>query len=294
MSCMLLRCYVLLASAACKWHFASATCECRHLAGERWRRRDVFSTAFGDSARIWAVLVADVALRVVRAASLLPRCLSALAFPDVTFFRRSNRRRVEVAHRLLPPPVCVFSLSLSISLCLSPTRSLSLSPTLFSLSVSVSLYLSVSTLFSLFALTLFSNSVFSLFRLSISQSLFSLQSFLHKSRHDHACRRVRGPGGRFLTKAELNQYRKQLEAQDPEGSTAPAPLPGAGRSKQVRGPVANFEQEQTNTFVFFNKLIDRPMFLDRSIRSIGRGTDTSVFFFRLKFNAKRVDFIEIY
>lgn len=57
------------------------------------------------------------------------------------------------------------------------------------------------------------------------------QSFLHKSRHDHACRRVRGPGGRFLTKAELNQYRKQLEAQDPEGATAPAPLPGIGRSK---------------------------------------------------------------
>lgn len=62
------------------------------------------------------------------------------------------------------------------------------------------------------------------------------QSFLHKSRHDHACRRVRGPGGRFLTKAELNQYRKQLEAQDPEGATAPAPLPGIGRTKaQVMG-----------------------------------------------------------
>ena len=47
-------------------------------------------------------------------------------------------------------------------------------------------------------------------------------------------RRVRGPGGRFLTKAELNQYRKQLEAQDPEGATAPAPLPGTGKKNQVR------------------------------------------------------------
>ena len=59
------------------------------------------------------------------------------------------------------------------------------------------------------------------------------QTFLHKSRHDHAMRRVRGPGGRFLTKAELNLYRKQLEAQDPEGATAPAPAPGTGKKNQV-------------------------------------------------------------
>lgn len=65
--------------------------------------------------------------------------------------------------------------------------------------------------------------------------LRTLQTFLHKSRHDHAMRRVRGPGGRFLTKAELNQYRKQLEAQDPEGATAPAPLPGTGKKNQVGG-----------------------------------------------------------
>lgn len=117
-------------------------------------------------------------------------------------------------------------------------------------------YLSLS-----FSLTLLSPSLslpppllFSIFR--------SLQSFLHKSRHDHACRRVRGPGGRFLTKAELNQYRKQLEAQDPEGSTAPAPLPGPGRSKQVRATQSIYFAQvanRDNITLFFSMLVDRSM-----------------------------------
>ena len=70
-----------------------------------------------------------------------------------------------------------------------------------------------------------------------SLTIFS-QAFLHQSRHEHAMRRKRGPGGRFLTKEEVAVMRKE-EADRVAALGVGADTWNPTGSEEIGGPFGN-------------------------------------------------------
>ena len=58
-----------------------------------------------------------------------------------------------------------------------------------------------------------------------------MQPYLHDSRHKHASRRVRGPGGRFLTADEVRASQDQQQHESSPGSEPRPSDPGPAVAK---------------------------------------------------------------
>ena len=68
------------------------------------------------------------------------------------------------------------------------------------------------------------------------------KTYLHESRHKHACRRKRGPGGRFLTKAEL----AALKDQESDSEAQPVGRPPSASEDLVATTILAIGQAAAN------------------------------------------------
>ncbi|EMC93373.1 hypothetical protein BAUCODRAFT_76416 [Baudoinia panamericana UAMH 10762] len=64
--------------------------------------------------------------------------------------------------------------------------------------------------------------------------------YLHESRHNHAMRRPRGPGGRFLTADEVAamEAKGQLGDLDSNGDIKPEPITNGGMKRKARADMS--------------------------------------------------------
>ena len=72
--------------------------------------------------------------------------------------------------------------------------------------------------------------------------MFVLQPYLHQSRHNHAARRVRGPGGRFLTSDEVKALQASGELSG--GTSNSASLSAPDRPSDSQGQAESPAQQQ--------------------------------------------------